>query len=327
MSKTITFFNNKGRVGKTTMVYHLAWMLAEMGRRVVAIDIDPQSTLSSMFLEDDRLAELMLNEENRQTILNPIVSIAEGERCQPVHIEEVNDSIGLVVGDVELSAFEGQLSDAWLKCFSGDPYAFSVTSVFDTIIKDVTERWEADVVVIDVGPNLGAINRAVMVSTDYIIMPVASDLFSLQGIKNLGKTLKAWHQGWQQRVKESPKPGELQIPNSPMHPCGYVVMQYSAQNRHPIKVSMNWADRISKVYREYVLEEPATPQLTVSNDPHCIGLLKHYHSLAPMAMEARKPIFLLKPADGAIGAHLKAVQNSYSDFETITGRILELCHF
>jgi len=47
--KTIAFFNNKGGVGKTTLVYHLAWMFADMGHDVIAADLDPQSNLTSMF--------------------------------------------------------------------------------------------------------------------------------------------------------------------------------------------------------------------------------------------------------------------------------------
>ena len=54
----ITFFNNKGGVGKTSLVFHLAWMLAEMGKRVVAIDLDPQANLTSAFLPESELESL-----------------------------------------------------------------------------------------------------------------------------------------------------------------------------------------------------------------------------------------------------------------------------
>jgi hypothetical protein len=46
----------------------------------------------------------------------------------------------------------------------------------------------------------------------------------------------------------------------------------------------------------------------------------------PMAMEARKPIFLLKPADGAIGAHYNAVQECHKDFRKLAERLAERCH-
>ncbi len=54
----LTFFNNKGGVGKTSLVFHLAWMLSAMGRRVVAVDLDPQANLTSAFLSEDELEEL-----------------------------------------------------------------------------------------------------------------------------------------------------------------------------------------------------------------------------------------------------------------------------
>jgi chromosome partitioning protein len=50
--KTIVFFNNKGGVGKTSMVFHLAWMFRDMGHSVLAVDLDPQSNLTSIFLDD-----------------------------------------------------------------------------------------------------------------------------------------------------------------------------------------------------------------------------------------------------------------------------------
>lgn len=318
----ITFFNNKGGVGKTTMVYHIAWMLSELGKRVIAVDLDPQSNLSAMFLDPERLEEIIENESDSVTLLHSITPITEGEGYSPVHIEKINEHIGLLVGNLALSTFEDRLSDAWLKCLSKDVYSFRITSIFNTIINDARKRWKADVVVVDIGPNLGAINRSVIISSDYIILPVASDLFSIQGIKNLGKTLTSWREDWKLRARLNPKPDTLKIPNGKMEAGGYVVMQYTAKERRPVKSYLKWANRIPNVYGAYVLKEDSK-DTRVEDDVNCIGLLKHYHSLAPMAMEARKPIFLLKPADGAIGAHMYAVNKSYDDFKKITKNVLK----
>jgi len=51
--------------------------------------------------------------------------------------------------------------------------------------------------------------------------------------------------------------------------------------------------------------------------------LKDYRSLMPMAQEAKKPMFLLRPADGAIGGHQGAVRQAYDDFKRLATRILE----
>ena len=60
--KILTFFNNKGGVGKTSLIYHLAWTYADMGKRVVAVDLDPQANLTAAFLEEETIEKLW-NEE------------------------------------------------------------------------------------------------------------------------------------------------------------------------------------------------------------------------------------------------------------------------
>ncbi|WP_321332517.1 ParA family protein [uncultured Bacteroides sp.] len=322
--RVVTFFNNKGGVGKTTTVYHVAWMLSEMGIRTIAVDLDPQSNLTSMFLSDERL-ENIYESGLSFTILDSIDPVFSGDPFVPVHIEEINDKLGLILGNLALSTFEDALSDAWLKCLNRDIYSFRVTSIFNTIIKEAAERFDAEIVLVDVGPNLGAINRAVTISSDYIIMPVASDLFSLQGIKNLGKMLIQWQTQWQQRKDLKPEKATFEIPQKVSKPAGYIVMQYSAKESRPVKSYLKWANRIPAVFSQYVLNSSTEVNYTVEDDDYCIALLKHYRSLAPMSMEAHKPIFLLKPADGAIGAHLYAVQKSYTEFKALTEKILSHC--
>lgn len=321
--KSIIFFNNKGGVGKTTTVYHVAWMLSELGIKTIAIDLDPQSNLTSMFLTPDRLENVYEN-NHPITILDSINPVVAGDPYKPIHIEQINDNLGLILGNLSLSTFEDNLSDAWLKCLNSESYSFKLTSIFNTIINDAVEQFNAEIVLIDVGPNLGAINRAVTISSDFIIMPVASDLFSLQGIKNLGVTLNIWKKQWKQRSDLKPGNISFEIPDKMSNPIGYIVMQYSAKESRPVKSYLRWANRIPSVFAEFVLGNNSAI-LSVEEDDYCIALLKHYRSLAPMSMEAHKPIFLLKPADGAIGAHVYAVQKCYEEFSTLTEKILQRC--
>ena len=323
--KSIIFFNNKGGVGKTTTVYHVAWMLSELGIRTIAVDLDPQSNLTSMFLTPERLEDIYGN-DLPITILDSINPVVSGDPYQDIHIEAINDTLGLILGNLSLSTFEDKLSDAWLKSLGGDAYSFRLTSIFNTIINDAVKQFDAEIVLIDVGPNLGAINRAVTISSDYIIMPVASDLFSLQGIKNLGQTLTKWKRDWAQRKEQKPGNVTFEIPNKGAIPMGYIIMQYSAKESRPVKSYLKWANRIPSVFAEFVLGDN-TNVSSFESDSNCIALLKHYRSLAPMSMESHKPIFLLKPADGAIGAHIYAVQKSYQEFEILTKSILARCKF
>lgn len=321
--KSLIFFNNKGGVGKTTTVYHVAWMLSELGIKTIAIDLDPQSNLTSMFLSSERLEEVYEN-NLPITVLDSINPVLSGDPYKPVHIEGITDNLGLIMGNLSLSTFEDSLSDAWLKCLNADIYSFRLTSIFNTIFQDAVNQFNAEYILIDVGPNLGAINRAVTISSDFIVTPVASDLFSLQGIKNLGTTLNTWKRQWNQRKELEPANLTFDIPNNEAKPIGYIVMQYSAKESRPVKSYLRWANRIPSVFSEYVIGQQ-TQIHSVEEDNYCISLLKHYRSLAPMSMESHKPIFLLKPADGAIGAHVYAVQKSYQEFESLTKKLLDKC--
>ena len=52
----------------------------------------------------------------------------------------------------------------------------------------------------DLGPNLGAINRSALIAADYVVVPLLPGLSSLQGLNNLGLTLRRWRGEWQERL-------------------------------------------------------------------------------------------------------------------------------
>lgn len=317
--KSIAFFNNKGGVGKTSLVYHLAWMFSDHGIKVLAVDLDPQANLTAMFLNEDRLEKLWPDDDHPDTVLGSIRPILRGigDIAKP-HVEMITANLGLVPGDLGLSRFEDKLSDSWPRCQLSDESAFRTMTAFHRLIQQGSE-WGADLVLIDVGPNLGAINRSALIASDQVCLPLAPDLFSLQGLKNLGPTLGEWRVVWTELLKKSPH--GLPMPKGLMQPMGYIVMQHGIVDSRPVKSYKRWMDRIPNVYREVVLTEKSQPNATVTSDPYCLALLKHYRSLMPMAMEARKPIFFLKSADGAIGAHIEAVRSCYRDFQKLASKI------
>jgi chromosome partitioning protein len=325
--KTIAFFNNKGGVGKTSLAYHLAWMYADQGFNVVAADLDPQANLTSMFLDEDRLEQLWPEGPHLKSVLGAIQPILRGtgDIADP-HIEAVADNLGLIVGDLGLSSFEDQLSDAWPRCHDGKEAAFRIISAFYRLVLRAAEEREAQLILIDVGPNLGAQNRAALIAAEHVVIPLAPDLFSLQGLRNLGPTLRRWRDEWKDRLPRNPDPC-LPLPAGSMEPAGYVILQHAIRLDRPVQAYGRWMSRIPAEYRHAVLNEAGEEAPSVAEDPNCLALIKHYRSLMPMAQDARKPIFFLKPADGAIGAHAAAVQDCYRDFRRLALRIAEASGF
>jgi len=313
----ITFFNNKGGVGKTTLVYHLAWMYTELGLRVLAADIDPQANLTSAFVNEDRLEELWPDDEHPHTIagcLGPLIR-GVGDVAAP-HLEPAGDGLSAIVGDLALSGFEDELATQWPGCLDRKERAFRVISAFWRILQMGAKDASADVILMDLGPNLGAINRAALIASDFVAIPLSPDLFSLQGLRNLGPTLRRWREEWGERLARNPLVS-LILPKGEMKPVGYIVLQHSVRLDRPVKAYNRWIGRIPDVYHRAVLDDQLNLGYSVQDDPSRLALLKHYRSLMPMAQEARKPMFDLKPADGAIGSHIKAVQGTREDFETL----------
>lgn len=317
----IAFFNNKGGVGKTSMVYHLSWMFSDRGLRVIAADLDPQSNLTAAFLDEDRLEKVMADNENRQTIFGAVKPLKDGtgDILDP-HVEIVSDRLGLILGDMGLSTFEDDLSEVWPKCLGGDARAFRITSAFWRIAQNAGEKHGANVILIDLGPNLGAINRASLIASDFVVVPLGPDLFSLQGLQNLGPAVRTWRDGWSKRLGENPPQG-LALPSGSIQPIGYMVLRHSIRLDRPVKAFDRWIARMPSTYAQSVLDEQPDPSVTIDTDPNCIAKLKDYRSLMPLAQEARKPMFFLKPADGALGAHTYAVTDAYKDFKNVAIKI------
>lgn len=320
---TLTFFNNKGGVGKTTLLYHLAWMLSNLGKNVLVVDLDPQANITSMFLPEIELERLWDpdndNNQSIMTALRPLIRGLGDITAAPLH--KINKNLHLIPGDLELSKFEAKLSESWGKCLDRDEPAFRTTSAFHRIAQQAAQEINAEIVLFDIGPNFGAINRAALIASDSVVVPLAPDLFSIQGLRNLGPTLRDWRVEWDARKALNPAP-ELSLPLGTMSPLGYVITQFGIRDNRPVKAYEKWSKRIPSTFAKLVLDDEQQMLLSCNSDHYCLGLLKHYRSLMALAMEARKPIFNLKPSDGAIGAHTSSVKSCEVDFESLADKII-----
>lgn len=321
--KKLAFFNNKGGVGKTTLVYHVAWMMSELGHRVIAADFDPQANLTAMALKPSQIE--LIEDDKIESIYDVVAPvIAKGGEIESVFVK-VTDNFALIPGDLELSNTEDALSREWTQCLSDSPLdrerAFAVTTSLAMALNAAADDFDADIALIDVGPNLGAINRSALLDADYVVVPVAPDIFSLKGLTNVGRGLGEWRKGWQKRLTNAPKLGE-EWPNGEMQPLGYVVSRFSVYAGERAAHFSRWINRVPRVFHQDVLGESSPFSGDIDHDPARLAWLKDYRSLMPMAMEVNKPIFKLTTSDGAIGGHQAGVQQAYADFEALCKEIL-----
>ncbi|TYT74688.1 ParA family protein [Desulfobotulus mexicanus] len=327
----LTFFNNKGGVGKTSLIYHLAWMFARLGRGVVVLDLDPQANLTAAFLDEDHIEALWNAEGAGSTIYQCVSPLAGVADIAPPLLQPMAENLHLLPGDIRLSGFEEALSKEWPDSM-GDSNLYRpmrILSAFWQVMQMAGDQVQAEILLADIGPNLGAINRSVLLATDYVAIPLGADLFSLQGLSNLGPTLRSWKNLWQKRLnnwEESPEKRhypDFRLPSGKMQPIGYLCQQHGVLLERPVKAYDKWVQRIPAVYREAVLNEAPVQNLRQEDDPFCLATIRHYRSLVPMAQERRKPIFNLTSADGAIGSHAHAVSDARRDFRILAEKIAE----
>ena len=322
----LTFFNNKGGVGKTSLIYHLSWMLSEIGYRVLACDLDPQANLTAAFLDEDKLEKLWDkdNHASAKTILQCVRPLTQVGNIKEPTLAQITPSLRLIPGDLALAGFEDTLSSEWPNALgSSNLYRpFRILTAFSTVMQNGAEQMNASIILADVGPNLGAINRSALIATNYIIVPLGADLFSLQGLRNLGPTLNRWRSDWKKRKENWAQP-DFPLPNGEMKPIGYVVQQHGVRLSRPVKAYDKWVNRMPEEYARNLLEDKQGPYppKPAEDEAHALATVKHYRSLSPMAQEARKPIFHLTPADGAIGSHAAACQDASKDFRVLANKI------
>ena len=321
--RSLVLFNNKGGVGKTTLTFNLAHMAARQGLRTVALDYDPQCNLSSIFLSEEKLIELWEEEPpTGRTVAGCIEPVrrGKGDLLDP-ELCSVADDLWLLPGHLGLSRFEQTLAEEWPKTGATDnERALDVTTALDVLSNRAADLCSADLVLLDVGPSLGALNRAALLACDAIAFPLAPDLFSLQGLKNVGPTIREWRQDWEQiRARHLAGRAQANLPVHDFNPMGYIVQQHLARVDRPVTGYAKWAKQIPQIFHEYVLGERGYTAAgeDFARDPSCMATIKHFASLVPLAQIARKPIFDLKVADGIGGGQIQSVAKSRQEFESL----------
>lgn len=241
---------------------------------------------------------------------------------QPVTTPDlVTPALWLLPGDLALSQYEQELAEAWGKVGgANERAAYLVTSV-ERLLRMASEQARADVVIVDVGPSLAALNHTTLIACDAIVIPVAPDLFSLQGLRNVGPTLRIWREEWRE-LASRPRGGGPERAVHEMRVLGYVIQQHLARSDRPVEGYAEWIAEIPRVFHEHVLGQPPEQARAASEGDGRLALLKHFSSLVPIAQLARKPLFDLRAAEGIGGGQLQSVAKAKSEFEDLSRKIL-----
>jgi cellulose biosynthesis protein BcsQ len=329
--KVISFFNNKGGVGKTTLTGNIAAYFAiELNKNVLIIDCDPQCNITQFVLGDNKSIQLYWpakedKEDLRiKTILDVIQPILDGDATvnksvRPIHAKTNRFGVDLLPGHPRFSMLEDPLSLSWTELPSGKAGGFRVSNWLKTFLASIEDIY--DVVFIDVGPSLGSLNRSVLLSCDYFVAPLGADAFSVLGIRNISRWMTAWIDYYKVSLEQSERlnPGSLDrflIPRSiPISHgfVGYTLQQYIAKSKGGERRPTAAFERILNDIPdeiEHFLQQFQTGSPNIS-DLH-LGDVPNLYSLVPLAQSVNAPIVALKAKDGLVGNQFNQAAN-YKD--------------
>lgn len=322
--KSIAMFNNKGGVGKTTVLCNLAGYLCQkMNKKVLVIDADPQCNTTTYVLDADLFLQVYY--EPGQFTLNDIViplktrgAYIEPEKITILH----SDGFGfdVIAGSPKLATSEDFLSGDWKDIKAGEIRGIRSNMIFFDLLRKCNAY---DYVFFDMGPSLGAINRAILLACDFFITPMSSDLFSILALENISSSISDWTQKFNDTVgglsPEDQEGLEGMDATCGIKFLGYIYQQYITRTSDGNK-------RIVRAYEEILkqLPEKITQYLIEGiNHDHSkeinyeIGSIPNFYSLIPMSQSSHKSVFTLTSADGVVGAHYQKVK----EYENIIQRI------
>ena len=362
----ISLFNHKGGVSKTTTTFNLGWTFAKKGLKTLIVDADPQCNLTAYVLGLQQKEDIDAFYKNRENdnIHAKLSDIISGTNVVPQAVkpcETLNKNLFLVAGHLSMSDLDIYLTTG---ITSGKflPFAKQFIGAFHAIIRKTAITHKCEVILVDMSPNAGAMNRCVLMSSDYFLIPTSPDFFSYQAIQSLGVMLPGWNEDFMEfRTQSIPNA----LPESPPRMLGIISQKYRPYTRKIPKENFftkegfieffkedeerkkqgiaksfkEWIDKIQIASKDIlakklknqnmVIKEDAFKKYVTDEKPYNLISIGDFNSLIALSQKYSKPVFELTDNElnftGKVLEQMKENQQQFNDsFDNLATRIYQL---
>src|SRR5690554_2307652 len=339
--KIISVFNNKGGVGKSTLTYHLGNSLAELGHRVLLVDLDPQCNLTICAMMEDRLHQIWEEEnpyiddfENAlETLGNNILNsprsihfilkpaedgLSELTNLPPAY--SIGNNIDLLPGRLSLHMYENKIAERWSGVYQGDNLSIRTVTNIRSICQRYAEMNLYDYVLIDTSPSLGVLNKVIMPTVDGFFIPAQPDMFSLYGIRNIGNALQVWQREFNSIYTLISEEKRSKFPTNFVQFLGYTI--YNAKKYSRDAEPLNEYN-LAQAHYQYVIQIPNTitqfiqesnrvriPNNLISTPIGGSSIIHSHNTFPAMAQALKCPMWRVPEVYGNLGRE----NSEYLDF-------------
>jgi cellulose biosynthesis protein BcsQ len=347
---SIAIFNNKGGVGKSTLTFHIASALANLGKRTLLLDLDPQSNLTLFGLHTEQLDELWSAEEpfvndfektcssqtegQLENICKAARSIhfrlkaTEDGTSDLVHIPpplQLGTNLHLVPGRLSLHMYEEVIASRWSDAYRGDPLAIRTITRIRKLCSELNNIYRYDYILIDTSPSLGILNKIIISTVDGFLIPCMPDVFSLYGIRNIGHALSRWKREFDTLYLVLSQDKRASFPSTFVQFLGYTIYnarKRTGQNQFDLATAhFNYASQIPQTIYEAIAPD-SREHLTRREIQDPVGgtAVMHTHNTLPnMAQKYKAPIWMVPSLRDLAPKDAGTIQGNRAIYEATQG--------
>lgn len=333
MSKIICLFNHKGGVSKTTTAFNLGWKMADMGKRVLLADFDPQCNLTGMVMGFGGIEDLESHYKDNPAN-NVKDALAPAFEAKPKQIEAAdcievkgNSNLFLLAGHIGLSEYETTLGVAQELSGSLLPLR-NLPGSLRFMLDETASKINADYVIVDMSPSLGPLNQNLLSVSDYFLIPLHPDYFSSLALSSLARTLPKWKK-WADAAYnlEVLQEADYPFPKSKTQFIGAIIQKYRPRSGKPSSAFKHWIDQLEDGMKSKLIPQMEEIEMLDSDKfEKKIGLKPYaavlevadFNGLIALSQEYQVPIFkLTKSLINQTGAIWKTTEKNILRFDGI----------
>lgn len=333
-AKQIALFNHKGGVSKTTTAFNLGWMLAEKGQRVLLVDCDPQCNLTGMFLGftgiDD--IEKLYRQPGIRNIRDGLAPAFESKPVQlaPVicEIMPTQKNLMLLPGHIGLAEYETTLGIA--QELSGSLVTLqNLPGALSHLFQITAASEKIDIILVDMSPSLGPINQNILSTSDFFLVPMAPDYFSVMATDSLAAVLPKWRD-WLSKALSSKVLQEATYPLPNVSPkfLGTIIQKYRLRSeKTPSTAFQKWIDEIEAKVTKTLLPVLAAKDMLLPEAAYrSVGLkmgepllqMSDFNGLIAQSQKHSAPVFALTDEQlEQTGIVLERTKKSMTQFQEL----------